>query len=119
MTERTYPAAQNAGYPIMDKHAKPLVGSDTLKAVRCFQSASRISNTHRRDVCAPTPAYRSLKSEMPRYIINAYMRPVFLGRNTYNRYNMYYKLPLRDVVDLKSPGVLQIMKGVTTQEAFL
>ena len=32
---------------------------------------------------------------------------------------MYYKLPLRDVVDLKSPGVLQIMKGVTTQEAFL
>lgn len=30
--ERSCAAAQNAGYPIMDKHAKPLVGSDTSKA---------------------------------------------------------------------------------------
>eukprot|EP00904_Undaria_pinnatifida_P002594 jgi/Undpi1/12335/HiC_scaffold_5.g02011.m1 len=31
-SERSCAAAQNAGYPIMDKHIKPLVGSDTSKA---------------------------------------------------------------------------------------
>lgn len=44
-TERRGAAAQNAGYPIMDKHTKPLVGSDTSKAVRCFQSTGGINKT--------------------------------------------------------------------------
>lgn len=84
--ERSCAAAQNAGYPIMDKHAKPLVGSDTSKAVRfLFGQMSRTNKHPHRRVNARAHATEPYSDTIIcTYAYHQRVRPGLLSSSTHN-----------------------------------